>query len=91
MMKWLYPLYNRMHYICTQKVIVKVRFFILKTVCLSAFQSILWFEFYGFRLITGFCLKNDFDVEYYIANCSKTQKDAFVDRMLAYISRMVKK
>lgn len=42
-------------------------------------------------LITGSCLKNDFDVEYYIANCSKEQKDAFVDRMLAYISRMIKK
>ena len=42
-------------------------------------------------LITGFCLKNDFDVEYYIANCSKEQKDVFVDRMLAYMSRMIKK
>ena len=61
---------------------------------LSADKMLILYNEYGMDptyLITGFCLKNDFDVEYYIANCSKMQKDAFVDRMLAYISRMVKK
>lgn len=42
-------------------------------------------------LITGACLKNDLDVDYYIANCDKAQKDAFIDRVLAYMSRMMKK
>ena len=42
-------------------------------------------------LITGGCLKNDFDVDYYIANCNKEQKDAFVDRVLAYMSRILKR
>jgi hypothetical protein len=30
-------------------------------------------------------------VDYYIANCDKAQKDAFIDRVLAYMSRMMKK
>ena len=42
-------------------------------------------------LITGSCLKNEFDVDYYIANCNKEQKDAFLDRVIEYISRMIKK
>ena len=33
----------------------------------------------------------DFDVDYYIANCNKEQKDEFLDRILAYMSRIVKK
>ena len=39
----------------------------------------------------GTCLNNDFDVDYYIANCNKEQKDIFVDKVLAYMSRMIKK
>ena len=42
-------------------------------------------------LITGACLNNDFDVDYYIANCNKEQKDIFIDRGFAYMSRMIKK
>lgn len=41
-------------------------------------------------LITGECMK-DFDVDYYIANCNKEQKDAFMDRVLSYMLRMLKK
>lgn len=61
---------------------------------LSADKLLVLYHEYGIDptyLITGTCLKNDFDVDYYIANCSKEQKDAFVDRVLAFISRMVKK
>ncbi len=61
---------------------------------LSADKLLVLYSEYGMDptyLITGHCLKNDFDVEYYIANCSREQKDAFVDRVLAYIARMVKK
>lgn len=61
---------------------------------LSADKLLTLYHKYGIDptyLITGSCLKNDFDVDYYIANCNKEQKDAFVDRVLAYISRMVKK
>ena len=36
-------------------------------------------------------MKSDFDVEYYIANCNREQKDAFIDRVLEYMSRMIKK
>ena len=42
-------------------------------------------------LITGSCLKNEFDVDYYIANCNKEQKDAFLDRVFDYLYRMIKK
>mgnify|MGYP003294705580 CR=1 FL=1 len=41
-------------------------------------------------LITGQCMK-DFDVDYYIANCSKEQKDLFMDKILDHISRIMKK
>lgn len=61
---------------------------------LSADKLLVLYHEYGIDptyLITGACLKNDFDVDYYIANCSKEQKDAFVDRVLAYMSRMIKK
>jgi transcriptional regulator with XRE-family HTH domain len=61
---------------------------------LSVDKILLLYQKYGIDptyLITGACLKNDFDVDYYIANCNKEQKDAFVDRVLAYMSRMIKK
>lgn len=61
---------------------------------LSADKILLLYNEYGIDptyLITGNCLKNDFDVEYYIANCSKEQKDVFVDRVFAYMLRIIKK
>ncbi len=61
---------------------------------LSADKLLLLYHQYGIDptyLITGICQKDEFDVDYYIANCNKEQKDAFVDRVLAYMARMIKK
>ncbi len=61
---------------------------------LSADKLLILYHEYGIDptyLITGSGLKSDFDVDHYIANCNKQQKDAFVDRMLVYMSRMLKK
>ena len=61
---------------------------------LSADKLLILFHEYGMDptyLITGSCMKNEFDVDYYIANCNKEQKDDFIDRVLAYMSRMIKK
>ena len=63
------------------------------TTGLSADKMLLLYHHYGIDptyLIAGDEPKNEFDVDYYIANCSKEQKDAFIDRVLAYISRMIK-
>ena len=60
---------------------------------LSADKLLILYKEYGIDptyLITGACMK-DFDVDYYIANCNKEQKDEFLDRILAYMSRIVKK
>ncbi len=38
-------------------------------------------------LITGSNRKEDFDVESYLANCSRLQKERFVERMLAFVRR----
>lgn len=60
---------------------------------LSADKLLILYKEYGIDptyLITGECMK-DFDVDYYIANCNKEQKDAFLDRVLAYMSRLIKK
>ncbi len=60
---------------------------------LSAVKLLLLYRKYGMDptyLITGICLHSEFDVDYYIANSSKDQKDVFVDRVLAYIARIVK-
>lgn len=40
-------------------------------------------------LITGECMK-EFDVDYYVANCTKDQRDHFLDRVLAYIQKLIK-
>ena len=56
---------------------------------LSADKILILYNQYGIDptyLITGSCLKNDFDVDYYIANCNIEQKNIFVDRVLAYMS-----
>lgn len=61
---------------------------------LSAEKLWILYHEYGIDptyLITGACLENNFDVEYYIANCNKEEKNVFVDRVLAYMSRMIKK
>ena len=61
---------------------------------LSASKLLVLFQKYGIDptyLVTGTCMKSDFDVEYYIANCNREQKDAFIDRVLEYMSRMIKK
>lgn len=61
---------------------------------LSAEKLWILYNEYGIDptyLITGTCLKNHFDVEYYIANCNKEEKNDFVDRVFAYMSRMIKK
>lgn len=61
---------------------------------LSADKLLILYHKYGIDptyLITGDCLNNDFDVDCYIANCNKEQKDLFVDRVFAYMSRMIKK
>ena len=61
---------------------------------LSADKLLILYKEYGIDptyLITGACLKNDFNVDYYIANCNKEQKNVFIDEVAAYISRMLKK
>ncbi len=59
---------------------------------LSADKLLVLYQYCGIDptyLITGTCMK-DFDMDYYIANCSKQQRDEFMDRMLNYLSRMLK-
>lgn len=42
-------------------------------------------------LITGVSsTAMDFNLEYYVANSSKEQRDAFFDRVLAYLSKLIK-
>lgn len=60
---------------------------------LSADKLLTLYNEYGIDptyLVTGECMK-DFDVDYYIANCNKEQRNAFVDRVFAYMSRIIKK
>ena len=40
-------------------------------------------------LITG-KKNNDFDIEMFMAKCSKEEKDAFIDQMLAYMRKLMK-
>lgn len=61
---------------------------------LSADKLLILYREYGIDptyLITGVGMKNDFDVDSFIANSNKEQKDEFIDRVLAYVSRMMKK
>ena len=61
---------------------------------LSADKLLILYNMYGIDptyLITGKGQKGDFDVDRYIANCSKQEKDAFVDRMLVYMARILKR
>lgn len=59
----------------------------------SADKLLILYKEYGIDptyLITGQNMK-EFDVEYYIANCSKEQRNELFDRILAYISRTIRK
>lgn len=59
----------------------------------SADKLLILYKKYGIDptyLITGQNMK-EFDVEYYIANCSKEQRNELFDRILAYISRTIRK
>ncbi len=61
---------------------------------LSADKLLILYHEYGIDptyLITGSCFKSDFDVDNCIANCNKEQKDIFMDRVFAYMLRMIKK
>ena len=61
---------------------------------LSADKLLILYNEYGIDptyLIAGACEGTGFDVERYVANCSRKERDAFVDRMLAYVARMLKK
>ncbi|MDE7266758.1 MAG: helix-turn-helix domain-containing protein [Lachnospiraceae bacterium] len=61
---------------------------------LSADKLLVLYHEYGIDptyLITGDSMKNGFNVDYYLANCSKEQKSAFTDEVIAYISRVLKK
>lgn len=60
---------------------------------LSADKLQTLYDTYGIDptyLITGVSVK-DFDVDYYIANCTKEQRDRFLDRILAYMGKLMKK
>lgn len=61
---------------------------------LSADKILILYHEYGIDptyLITGNWMKNDFDVDYFMANCNTDQKNQFIDRVFAYMSRMIKK
>lgn len=60
---------------------------------LSTDKLLILYHKYGIDptyLITGSCLKNEFDVDYFMANCNKEQKNQFVDRVFAYMLQMIK-
>lgn len=59
---------------------------------LSAEKLFILYHEYGIDptyLVTGTCMK-EFDVDYYIANCNKKQKNDFIDRVFAYLTRAIK-
>lgn len=61
---------------------------------LSAQKLLVLYREYGMDptyLLTGLCLEKEFDVDYYVANCNQKQKEAFVDKMMNYMSRVLKR
>lgn len=59
----------------------------------SADKLLILYKKYGIDptyLITGQCMK-DFDIEYYIANCTREQRNELFDRILEYMGRLIKK
>ena len=64
------------------------------TTGLSADKLLTLHQTYGIDptyLITGVSsnVKN-FNLDYYVANCTKEQRDDFFDRVLAYLSKLIK-
>lgn len=60
---------------------------------LSTDKLLILYHKYGIDptyLITGSCLKNEFDVDYFMANCNKEQKNQLVDRVFSYMLQMIK-
>ena len=61
---------------------------------LSAHKMLILYENYGIDptyLITGKCNKSmDFDLDYYVANSSKEQRNEFFERVFAYMSKLLK-
>lgn len=68
------------------------RKFELGSTGISADKLLMLYKKYGIDptyLISGE-VQNEFDVDSYVANCSKDQKDRFLERVLAYIEKLVK-
>lgn len=61
---------------------------------LSVDKILVLYHTYGIDptyLITGVSSNvKDFNLEYYVANSSKEQRDDFFDRVLAYLSKLIK-
>lgn len=61
---------------------------------LSVDKVLLLYDTYGIDptyLITGISSNiKEFNLEYYIANSSKEQRNQFFDRVLAYVSKLIK-
>ena len=60
---------------------------------LSADKMLILYKMYHIDptyLITGDCMK-DFDVDYYIANCNKEQRAVLLERVIAYMSELIRK
>ena len=58
---------------------------------LSADKLLILYHTYGMDptyLITGSV--KEFNLDYYVANSSKEQRDQFFDRVLAYLSKLIK-
>ena len=45
---------------------------------------------YPTYLITGDSIKKDFNLDYYVANSTKEQRNEFFDRVLAYLSKLIR-
>ena len=64
------------------------------TTGLSADKILILYRTYGIDptyLITGNSgSPKDFNLDYYVANSTKEQRDEFFDRVLAYLSRLIK-
>ena len=61
---------------------------------LSVDKILILYRIYGIDptyLITGVSSNAmEFNLEYYVANSSKEQRDLFFDRVLAYVSKLIK-
>lgn len=64
------------------------------TTGLSVDKILILYQTYGIDptyLITGVSSNAmEFNLEYYVANSSKEQRDLFFDRVLAYVSKLIK-